>query len=200
MTYINYLNYSCYIILTRCVNFWEISDMNNNFCHNCHTAETKFLKNISVMCHAELRLISFFSENDFCKIDIIYVKTHCIKTEKQKYLCHAVFVRLRLIPFFSDNNSCKVDVISVKTGCIMSKKKYGFTQFCHRTVAELRQSAFFSENNLCKIGIISVKMWCIWQRKSIGFHINIPVMQKLIQPYLSILMNLNQPNLINVPK
>ena len=74
------------------------------------------------MCHAAfavLRLSTFFSENNFCKIDVISVKTQCVMTEKQKNLCHAVFVKLRLSLFFSDNNLCKADVISVKTGWII---------------------------------------------------------------------------------
>ena len=78
----------------------------------------EFSQKISVMCHAailELRLSAFYSENNFCKEDVISVKTRCIMTEKkfrfsQKYLCHAALGKSGLSLFFSDNNFCKVDV------------------------------------------------------------------------------------------
>ena len=84
-----------------------------------------------IFCHAaavELSQIVFFSENDFCKADIISVKTGCIIIEKkyvfsQKYFCHAEAAVLRLSAFFSENNFCKADVISVITESIVIVKK-----------------------------------------------------------------------------
>ena len=46
----------------------------------------EFSQKISVMCHAailELRLSDFYSENNFCKVDVISVETRCIMTEKK---------------------------------------------------------------------------------------------------------------------
>ena len=48
----------------------------------------EFSKKNSVMCHVailELRLSAFYSENNFCKEDVISVKTRCIMTEKKYY-------------------------------------------------------------------------------------------------------------------
>ena len=82
--------------------------INNNFCHNCHTAETK------------LRLNALLSENNFCKMYVISAKSQCIMTEKSigfhkniSVMCHAAFAELRLSAFFSENNFWNIDVISV---------------------------------------------------------------------------------------
>ena len=139
------MNYSSYIILTRSVNFPEISVMNNNF---CHSAETK------------LRLNALLSENNFCKIYVISAKSQCIMTEKSigshkniSVMCHAAFAELRLSAFFSENNFCKIDVISV----IQQMQKWVKVHFSLRIISA-RYVLFLS------------KWDALWRRKSIGFH------------------------------
>ena len=80
---------------------------------------------VSHVVEVELRLNSFLSENNFCKIDVISAKTQCIMTEKSISFHRNIsvmqhIVDLILSAFFSGNNFCKIDVISIQSRYIMT--------------------------------------------------------------------------------
>ena len=107
---------------------------------------------MAIQCRSVEFKISVFFKNNFCKADIIFVKTECIMVSP------VVEVELRLSAFLSENNLCKIDVISAKPQCMMEKKYWISQKYLSQAAfVELNLSAFFSENYFCKIHIISVQ-------------------------------------------
>ena len=98
-----------------------------------------------------------FSENNFCKVDVISVKIGCIMTQEKSgvsHFSHTTAAELRHSTFFFENSFFQIGVISVKSLCIMTEEKCGVShrKISHAISAELRLSSFF-----CKVDVI------VWQ-------------------------------------